>query len=288
MYYSNGAKHISEGVESYLSQQKNQIPPANIFCLKLHNLFNGLPWGRILSISGLPSSGKSLFLEMLKSEFLKDESIEILSFELEMLIEDQIERRVKYNTLDAISNQNLHYIDKLLTPAQIIEQITAFAQSYVQPRGKKLIVTLDHTLMIKGDDEKKKIDALMQGLVELKIELHTLNIPASFVILSQLNRDIENDSRVTNPFLHYPKKSDIFAASSVFYCSDYHFTVHRPKIISGIGEYYGPPMEGYPRGLPTTKDGKDAVYVHVLKNRFGRLGVIAFYEDYENAKIIEW
>lgn len=277
-------KHISVAVQEYENAPEYLKEPAKIFCPKLDKLFKGLGWGRIFTIGGMSSSGKSTILEQIKNTFLEDPDIDILSFELEMLMRDQIERKLssKYE-LEVIKASNVYYVDSRVTVPKLVEVVREFVYSI--EKGRKVVVTIDHTLLVKGHDEKTTIDDLMQSLIELKIEFDSKSIPVSFIPLSQLNRDLERDSRILNPFLHYPTKNDLFAASSVFYCSDMVLIIHRPALINGIGEFYGPPVEGYPKGLPVKHGEHDMVYGHVIKNRFGKLGITSYYEDYEHSKI---
>lgn len=111
-------------------------------------------------------------------------------------------------------------------------------------------------------------------------------------MLSQLNRDIESKDRVTNPLLHYPIKNDIFAASSVFYCSDYVLVSHKPSIVNGIDQFYGPPRNPqFPHGLPVYNphDPTQAmVYWHLIKNRFGRNITIPMLDYFQYGKVKEY
>jgi hypothetical protein len=58
-----------------------------------------------------------------------------------------------------------------------------------------------------------------------------------------------------------------------------------------MGLYYGPPKEGYPNGFPTmcpTIPGKSMIYLHVIKERFGKPRIISCVEQFSENKILEY
>lgn len=161
--------------------------------------------------------------------------------------------------------------------------------------GRGLIVTLDHTLLTKGettDNEKSIVDELSKMFVALKKESIRLGVKIIIIMLSQLNRDIESEKRVMNPLLHYPTKSDIFAASSVYYCSDYVLVSHKPSLVNGIQRYYGPPRgTKYSRGLPVynpNNPDQAMVYWHLIKNRFGKTADLMMLDNFKYSKVEEY
>jgi hypothetical protein len=158
-----------------------------------------------------------------------------------------------------------------------------------------IIITLDHTLLTKGDmsdNEKSIVDELTKMFVSLKKELIRMGCKVIIIILSQLNRDIESEKRVTNPLLHYPTKNDIFAASSVYYCADYVIISHKPSIVNGLKQYYGPPRgTQYPRGLPVYNPynaDQPMVYWHLIKNRFGDNAILTMLDNFRYSKVTEF
>lgn len=327
MEVTTSFKHISEGVnltkQLIKSRQAGDVKSLLTSIPKFNSvLMGGLDWNRILSIAGLSGSGKSLILESLKRDFVelnKDQDFCILSFEFEMLIEDQLARTLsaKMNKdvkdlysareplaqedvekaeqlLDEYSTSPIYYVDNVMDVAEISSTIKIFAENYVEPFANRgLVVTLDHVLLTKGkqgESEKEIVDNLMRTLVALKKYFASKNIKIIFVVLCQLNRDIESTERVTNPSLHYPTKNDIFAASSVYYCSDYVLITHKPADLTGIGEFYGRPQKpSYPKGLPLkSPEGRAMVYWHIIKERFGERKVIPMVEDFKNSKICQF
>jgi len=247
-----------------------------------------------MTIAGQSGSGKSTVLENLKKDFidLNEENFEVLSFEFEMLIEDQIARYASsvtgkslkqiYSATEQLSEEDflnikkiverrkaapIFYVDNAGTPEQIRETVLRFAtERDLLKRNFGLVVTIDHVLLTKGkagDQEKEKIDSLMEVLNELKKYFAHIGIRCLIVCLAQLNRDIEKPDRVENPIYHFPNRNDIFAASSIYHTSDYVVISHRPATIIGIKKGYGPQRTNFPDGYPLKypKDpNRDMVY----------------------------
>lgn len=267
----------------------------------------------------MSGGGKSTTMEALKTNILalNREDIDVISFDWEMPSVDQIARaickhtEIIYEDLFDPSKQGdpqiadtFRYLASLpiylCEIPGVVDEVYNTIMEFIRTRNlaarkRKLIVTLDHTLLTKGatsDSEKRVIDQLYQSFVTLKKVCETMDVPILIIILSQLNRDIERPERVTNPRLHYPTKNDIFAASSVYYCSDYVLISHKPNVVNGIGSHYGPPLGvEYPKGLPIyVPDGSDRpmVYWHVIKNRFGKVGIIPMVDHFEKSSIKQY
>lgn len=247
------------------------------------------------------------------------EKFDVLTFQFEMLGIDEVARDLssKMNTsikqiysaegtlteqqlklantyLDEIKQYPIHIVDNIGSCSEIKDTILYFvSENQLIEQNRGLVVTLDHSLLVRAEDgerEKEVLDHLMHSLIILKKYLSSIGCKVMFFILSQLNRDIESSERVTNPKLHYPTKNDIFGASSVYYSSDYVIIIHRPAIIEGIGNWYGPARGGKP-GLPVfnpSNSSQPMIYLHVIKERFGNNKILAMLDDLTNAKIQDY
>lgn len=271
----------------------------------------------------MSGGGKSTALEELKRDLVilnPKENFDILSFEFEMPSKDNFIRslsalvkkstKILYSVTETMSEQTKKEVEKAAKKiskfpiyivdiagrvGDIYETILEFVNTRNhQKTGRGLVVTLDHTLLTKGfqgESEKQIVDELMKMIVGLRKELMHKDIKSIFVVLSQLNRDIESKLRVLNPMLHYPIKNDIFAASSVYYCCDLVIVSHKPATIAGISQHYGPPIDvRFPRGLPVynPKNPDQAmVYWHIIKNRFGDGGIIPMLDRFDIAKLVQ-
>ena len=197
------------------------------------------------------------------------------------------------NILEDRKNSPVFYVDNPGTPEQIRATILQFAMERdLLSLNKGLVISIDHAALVRGksgETEKSIIDELMTVFLELKKYFASTGLRCIFLVLSQLNRDIERPERTSNPLLHYPTRNDIFAASSIYHCSDYVMISHRPANVNGIKEYYGPPQgDKFPRGLPIKAPNdpkRDMVYWHLIKERFGKTVIIPMVEDFKNATL---
>lgn len=321
-------KHISNGVSQFKKYAKGRMD-GTIRSLRVSQekvnkaLLDGIEWNKIFTIAGLSGSGKSLILEQWKRDFVDynpHEKFEILSFEFEMLIEDQIARNVsgqlnmttkdiysgthpllteEYNKVVAASEKitkyPIWYVDDSGTVDQIKDTIIKFTQDRdLKKRECGLVVTIDHTLLTKGkqgEDERLKIVALYSMAIELKKAFAAEGMRIILLFLSQLNRDIESNDRVINSKLHYPTKNDLFASSASYYSSDYVLISHKPAGIRGI-EWYGPPLgKDWPSGLPirNPQDNEQCmIYWHLIKNRGDIEAILLMVENFKYSKIEEF
>lgn len=319
-------RHISSGVNSTIeyvkARKEGRVKSLKTSFNKLNNnLLGGVDWGRIFTIAGQSGSGKTTIMEQIKKDFfdLNENDFEVLSFEFEMLVEDQLTRYAAsrldfslkeiYSAKEALSDsgfaqvekvlqekstQPLFYVDNPTTVDKIREIILTFASERdLLGTNKGLVVTIDHVLLTKGKDgqeEKAIIDSLMGMLNELKKYFAHIGLRSLFVCLAQLNREIEKMERVSNPMFHFPTRNDLFAASSIYHTSDYVLISHRPATIVGIGKGYGPPRNNFPDGYPLKYPNdptRDMVYWHLIKERFGNTGVWALAEDFKHSRLEE-
>lgn len=197
--------------------------------------------------------------------------------------------------LDEIGQYPINIVDNLGSVSEIKDTIQYFVSTNNLIQSKKgLIVTIDHSLLVKAEDgelEKQTLDRLMHTLVLLKKYLTSIGCKVIFFVLSQLNMDIESTERITNPKLHYPNKNDLFGASSVYYSSDYVIIIHRPAQIEGLGNWYGPSKANWPNGLPVfnpSNSSQPMIYLHVIKERFGSNRIIAMLDELEHSHIKEY
>lgn len=89
------------------------------------------------------------------------------------------------------------------------------------------MIILDHTLLVEGQNR----ESALQVISDLqKLFIRVKKFPDTTIIqLSQMNRNIENPERINNPSMHYPMRSDISSADTIFHASDYVICIHRPE-----------------------------------------------------------
>lgn len=257
-----------------------------------HRMLGGFFFGQIYLLAGASGHGKSIMLNQILRAFMTKTinspkfDFLILHFGFEMSSEVEMMRRVssmtkipmrKFMSVDdvlseeeyekvkeyysSIQDDPILFFETPGTRYEIEATIRAVAQKYPD---KKLVVSLDHSLLVnqeRGEDEIKTLAELGKMLIILKKELGIMGL-----ILGQLNDKIESEKRrdPTNPSLHYPTKTDIHGSKQLYHASDAVLVVHQPAQLNL--EYYGP------ENFPT----KDLVVVHILKNRNGEGGYTLF------------
>lgn len=298
-------KHISNATDEIIQYINNRrrgiVKSLKTRWGKFNSQCNGgIEPNIIMTIAGISGSGKSAFLNTLETDLFDlnpKENFIILSFNFEMLSSRQVGRKLSYklkkttNELYAsysplkdeeyelllkesekIRNYPIYYVDMPETVDEMRKTIIEFIKTYA--KDKWLIITLDHTLLLKSNGIEKERETLF-NLQRLFMEIKKIN-KTSIIQLSQLNREIEDKERLTNPSLHFPQRRDVFGGDSVFQCSDFVIVLHRPEII-GL-KVYGV------NNWPTT----DMIYMHFLKCREGEPKILSFVNNLKYNSIEEY
>jgi hypothetical protein len=142
---------------------------------------------------------------------------------------------------------------------------------------KKTIITLDHSLLLKKDAyEKDKYDtlyALGEAITALK-----RRYPVAFIILSQLNRNIDSPDRSEDgKYGNYILESDLFGADALLQHADMLIGINRPA--KQRIRFYGP--DRY-----IIEDDK-TLAIHFLKCRNGDTRMSFFKAEFEKMRISE-
>lgn len=239
--YNAGFKHISEIVQDNLKQiedfkeGKVKYYPSKFKRLN-RKLMGGFWPGKYIVIAARPGMGKSAFSNQLIFDILdnnKDKKVIILYWSFEMSGSDQISRLGAKKTkkelytlfsLDGkLSDENFIEYTKVVSdyknyPVYFSEKPTS--STYIYNVNKEVHFSkpdyqifniIDHSRFISKEnenDELKMLNNLSKNLHLTNVEFKSINI-----LLSQLNRDIEKDSRAKNQYK--PLLSDLFGADSV-------------------------------------------------------------------------
>lgn len=278
---------------------------------------DGLEWRTITVVGARPGTGKTLFMEQLIDDiiqFNQDHNFRILKFQFEMLDETNGIRKLSLNTgydYNALMSKaeplddgvfdkcvELYHkskerdiVDVIYDPctvdvmcATIHNHMENHAQMVKDKDGKlvkkytNMLVTIDHSALFKvaKGQEKDKFEmlyALGEALTYMK-----KHYPVAFIVLSQLNRNIDNPDRVRNgEYGNYVLDSDLFGADALLQHADVVLGINKPSIrkIS----HYGP--DKY------IIEDDDILVFHFLKSRNGLTKMSFFKLDRSKMRIIE-
>ena len=259
------------------------------------NLLGGLQRGKMYVIAGRPGVGKSAFSNQLIFDILdmnQAKNVIVLYWSFEMPGYQQIMRTVSNkvdkniadllsvdNTLDDSSLKN--YVDK----AEIYSKYPIFFQNvpkdmeYIKKvnvdvfneyPGTTVINLYDHSRLISGDGESElqRLNVVSKTCMWLQSKMGVVNI-----LLSQLNRNIEQEHRAKNQY--QPMLTDLFGGDSIGQDAHVVMILNRPYDLYGVTDSY---CEEIPQGL---------LACHIEKNRDGMLGMIPYEADLSTFTIYE-
>lgn len=274
---------------------------------------NGLEWNSLTVIAGRPGSGKTLIGSMIAREAFKlnpeqAEDFCVVDFQFEMLARSIALREISGQTginvrrLTSVAGQvtdedlksaydycrenkfrEIYTWEKPLTVEKMREKIFQFYES----KEKKMIVTIDHSLLLRKSASEKENKDILYNLGYMLAETRR-QLPIIFIALSQLNREIETVERVRNASIgNFVKDSDVFGADALLQFTDILIGINRPAKY-GI-TLYGPPMpfhedERYRKGIPVDIN---SLAVHFLKVRSGEPCLTMFQADFAKSRIIQ-
>ncbi len=264
---------------------------------------DGIEWNTLTIMGGRPGSGKTLIKDqIIRESFVlnPNDDFRVLEFNFEMVGRTSAIREfssltgktykelcsagstLSSSTLNSCyqyAKQKVNYpIDKVNRPMsinQMRELIDRYMEYY---KGKKTIITLDHTLLVKkapyhGNSAQSMLFELGEFFTECK-----RTYPCLFLVLSQLNRNIDNPDRAVNgKYGNYILESDIFGSDAMLQHADMLIGINRPakqKI-----RYYGP--DKY-----IIADDRTLVF-HFLKARNGDVRMSFFKAEFERMRVSE-
>lgn len=272
---------------------------------------DGIEWNTLTVIGGRPASGKTLIAEQIVRESFPlnpGENFRVLQFQFEMLARTSaireyssvIGRSYKYlcsadgklsdsdlqKCYDYAKEKVKYPIDVVEKPCtieefkEIIGEYMSFHATYDSERNMilpKVLITVDHSLLFKKAPYEKDKHDMLNNLGEA-LTLLKRTYPISFIVLSQLNRNIDNPERSEDgKYGNYVLESDLFGADALLQHADTVIGINRPakqKI-----RYYGP--DRY-----VIEDDR-VIVLHFLKCRNGDTRLSFFRAEFEKMKIVE-
>ena len=269
----------------------------------------GFEYNSIIIIAARPGGGKTLMKDQIIREGFKINSgqgIRALEFQFEM-----VGRNSKIREFSSVSKQSYKYlcsaekegvrvdqnlIDKCRQyaasaskyPIDIVDKpgpveylratIIAYMEYHFAKNSKypKTVVTLDHSVLVKKAKNQSTLD-MLNALGEMCTELKKI-YPILFIILSQLNREIESPSRCENgKHGNYPNSNDIFGGDALNQHADMLIILDRPAL--RYITVYGPER--------FIIENDTQLIAHVVKSRTGDTRMSFFGASFENMRIVD-
>lgn len=248
------------------------------------NLLGGLQKGKLYVIAGRPGVGKSAFSNQLIFDVLDENQttpMVVLYWTFEMPGYQQIMRSASKDLKQGLGE--LFSLDKPLSQVDF-NKYAANASRYNNydiyfnnhPRSMEFIIkanedifnkypektvinVYDHSRLISGksETELQRLNVVSKGCMYLQSKMGAVNI-----LLSQLNRNIEQEHRAKNQY--QPLLTDLFGGDSIGQDAHVVLILNRPHDLYGITAPY---CDEDPVGL---------LACHVEKNRDGLLGMIPY------------
>ena len=269
---------------------------------------DGLEWRTITVVGARPGTGKTLFMEQLISDIIeenKDHKFRVLKFQFEMLDETNCIRKLSLNTASDYNTlmskgepvdkdlylrcvqyyeqtESTDVIDVVYDPCTVDEMcatIHYYMEAHKDEQGNytNALVTIYHSALLKvGKGQRDKFEvlyALGEALTYMK-----KHYPVAFLVLSQLNRNIDNPDRSKDgDYGNYVLDSDLFGADALLQHADVVLGINKPAIRKI--RFYG--TERF------IVNDEDLLAFHFLKSRNGTTRLSFFKLDRENMRIVE-
>ena len=273
---------------------KRQVLPTSWKRLN-RNLLGGLQKGKMYVIAGRPGVGKSAFSNQLVFDVLdtnahKNITVLYWTFEMpgyqqvmrsaskdvskqlaELLSVDMVLSDTDFNYYAMKVRQYEHYPIYFNSVPRTMEYIIEANEKIAEANPDTVIINVyDHSRLIRGseDSELKKLNTISKGCMLLQSQFGVINI-----LLSQLNRNIEQEHRARNQY--QPLLTDLFGGDSIGQDAHVVMILNRPNDLYNITDSY---CDEDPVGL---------LAVHVEKNRDGLLGMIPYEADMSTFTIKE-
>jgi replicative DNA helicase len=144
-----------------------------------------------------------------------------------------ISKPLRVSEFVSIVEKYMEAYSELVKKTKIVDKVESI---YVDKVWEPTVIFIDHSLLfIKGtSSENDLLDELFRNLTILKNQF-----PIAFVVLHQMNRDIESPIRCQEShFLNYPRSTDLRGSDVVYHHSDVLLLLNRPFKV-GI-QRYGP------------------------------------------------
>ncbi len=300
---------VDSAVSQIVKYQKGDDTPIKTrFTHFNNNCLGGIYKQMIITIAGVSGHGKTYLLQQIEEDIFNKElnpqcddyillrcNWEMSVFKLlirklrrtldkkikEILFNSPIGEDLKRfgEVCDSERSENIFYLEEPVDPKTWYNTVKEFLKE--NKKKKHVIVTIDHIALVRDvfGNKKKSMDDLVEYINSLKREFSNV----SFIILSQMNREIEGRTDVKSL---NPRRSDLYNSDTMYHISDLIIVIHNPyklghlkyMVVPGLavnedGEYINDKYEylvdfmDKPENKMTNFISKGVVFWHYLKIR---------------------
>jgi len=301
---------LEKGLIKMKARREGKIPALKTAWVKFNDAFcDGLEWRTITVVGARPGTGKTLFMEQIISDIIEknsEQEFRVLKFQMEMVDETSAIRKFSlvtgsdYNTLMSKDNklvdknvfdkcveyykesENNDIINVIYDVCTINEMCSTI--HYEFERHKKedgtynnMLVAIDHAALFKNDvGQRDKFDML--GALGEALTFMKKKYPVAFIVLSQLNRNIDDQKRqIEGTYGNYILDSDIYGSDALLQHAD---------VVIGINKPFLRRLKKYGSEKFLLEDPEILVF-HFLKSRNGQTRISFFKLDRTTMRIIE-
>jgi replicative DNA helicase len=292
------------------ARRKGELQSLKSAWPKFNDAFcDGLEWRTITIVGARPGTGKTLFMEQLISDIIEhnaDQEFRVLKFQMEMVDETSGVRKLSLNTgadYNTLMSKGGHPVDEkifykcvdyynkttnsdfinVIYDACTVDEMCATIHYEMEQNQREdgtytnLLVGIDHSALFRvGKGQKDKFE-MLNSLGEA-LTMMKKKYPVAFVVLSQLNRNIDAPDRQRDgEYGNYILDSDIYGSDALLQHADVVMGINKPSIRK-IRQY------GPERFLI---NDEDMLVFHFLKSRNGTTRISFFKLDRTTMRIIE-
>ncbi|NCD06157.1 MAG: hypothetical protein EOL97_08565 [Spirochaetia bacterium] len=235
---------LNEGYEYVVKRATGEITSLKTGWSKFDQVgLGGIDWGDVITLSSRPGVGKTLVVQSLARNlqfYNKDYDFNVLHFQFEMLAKNIAarefagvsKRSLRYllsakdegmrpltegdlNVLKGYVESQKHRREYVVDTALTVFEMRQVIKHFYKQHKKPFIITLDHTLLVKMSPNEKNHQDKLQNLSTMMVETKK-EFPVTWIILSQLNREIDNSERqVPGKLSNYPNSGDVYGSKKL-------------------------------------------------------------------------
>ena len=301
---------LEKGLRKMKARREGKLPSLISIWPKFNDAFcDGLEWRTITVVGARPCTGKTLFMDQLVSDIVKlnaNQVFRVLKFQMEMVDETSAIRKfglitgADYGTLmskdgrlidrdmfqkcvdyynESSKNDIVNVIYDACTVKEMCASIHYEFERHKNKDGtyKNLLVTIDHSALFTLDKYQKD-KFVMLGVLGEALTMMKKKYPVAFVVLSQLNRNIDDPKRqIEGTYGNYILDSDIYGSDALLQHADVVMGINKPSIRKI--RKYGPEK--------FIIEDPDTLVFHFLKSRNGTVRTSFFKLDRTTMRIEE-